>query len=174
MLKRPISYTDYNDQDVKDEIFYFNLTSDEINKLELGMRDGIVRTLTSLALSDDREPMYDFIRNLVLNSYGEKSEDGKRFRKLDDDGKKLSIAFSEHAAFVALLDELLENDQAATAFLQGIFPKKYQEAMNDPDNIKSASEHVEQLKQKLGVAEAPSLPDIAGDAKKQKAEKAGK
>lgn len=56
---------------------------------------------------------------IILTAYGEKSDDGRRFVKSDE----LSQAFKETEAYSELFMELLTDDKAAAAFINGILPK---------------------------------------------------
>ena len=77
---------------------------------------------------------------LILKSYGEKSLDGKSFIKVDSEGRPLSIAFSQTAAYDALFMELATDADKAAAFVNGILPKKFQK-----DNLKEVIDSANKL-----------------------------
>lgn len=121
MLKRNITYIDYNDQTVTEEL-YFNLTKAELAKLQVKMDGKYLDHLKYLIANQKVEGIFDFFYNLVLDAYGRRSEDGKKFYKTKEerDEFEASIAFSE------LLAELINDTPAMSAFSRAILPKDFQ------------------------------------------------
>jgi len=128
MLKRPITYTDFDDNEVT-ETFYFNLMKSEIVKLELGHDGGLDGWIKKVSKTQDNEAIYEEFKRIVLLSYGEKSEDGKRFIK----SPEAREAFSQTAAFDSLLIEMMSNQDVLVTFVKGIMPKDMQEAIAQAD-----------------------------------------
>jgi len=60
-----------------------------------------------------------FFKDLVLLSYGKKSDDGKRFVK----SKEISKEFSETPAYSDLFMELASDAEKAAEFVNGLIPK---------------------------------------------------
>ena len=60
-----------------------------------------------------------YFKELILKSYGVKSDDGKRFIK----SPELSEAFSQTEAYSELYMELLGNSEYAVKFIQQVMPK---------------------------------------------------
>lgn len=118
MLKRKIKYTDFNDEE-HEEVFYFNLSKTEVMDLELSPDGGYANMLQRIIEAQDTKAIIDTFKTLILSAYGERSEDGKRFRKSEE----ISHNFSEHAAYQALFMELGTNDVAAAEFILGVFPQ---------------------------------------------------
>lgn len=118
MLKRDITYEDFNGA-IQIEPFYFNLSKPEIVDLEVEFPGGFAAMIQKIIESDDKKAILDQFKRIILLSYGEKSEDGKRFVKTDD----IREAFSHTAAFQTLLMELMTEDGAAVNFLKAILPK---------------------------------------------------
>lgn len=118
MLKRPITYTDFNDQKVTD-IFYFNLTKAELVDLEVkGGPAGLGETIKRIIETKEHAKLLDEFKALILRSYGVKSEDGKRFIKTPE----LAAEFEQTAAYSELFMELATQDNAAADFIVGILP----------------------------------------------------
>lgn len=117
MLKKSITYTDYNGT-VRTEDFYFNLTKAEIAELELGTTGGLTEMIKRIVAANDMPTIISIFKKLILQAYGEKSPDGKRFVKSEE----LSTAFSQTEAYSELFMELATNDVAANAFFEGIIP----------------------------------------------------
>ena len=89
MITRTIPYTDYNGIQRKEK-FYFDLTQFEATEIAVELPDGIIEELsedgtnqqqTAIHLMEKlgRKGVMDFIKKMVLKSYGVKSTDGRRF-----------------------------------------------------------------------------------------------
>lgn len=122
MLKKTITYTDYNDIE-RTEDFYFNLSEAELMEMELTVDGGMVEKLQRIIKSKNGPEIVKFFKEMVLKAYGVKSDDGRRFIKSDE----LSQAFSQTEAYSQLYMEFATNDKAAAEFVNGIMPKKLQE-----------------------------------------------
>lgn len=118
MLKRNITYEDFNGETVTD-VFYFNMAKSELVEMEMSALNGFSKSLARIIETKDAKSLIDEFKKLILLSYGEKSDDGKRFVKND----ALREAFSQTAAYQSLFMELATNDKAAAEFIQGILPK---------------------------------------------------
>lgn len=117
MLKKTITYTDYNGVE-RTEDFYFNLSKAEIMEMELGVSGGYAEMLKSVVNANDAPTLIKIFKDLVLRAYGEKSADGKRFVKSD----AISEAFSQTEAYSILFMELATNADEAAKFVNGIVP----------------------------------------------------
>ncbi len=117
MLKKTISYTDYNGTK-RTEDFYFNLTKAEISEMELEIPGGMSEMLKRITAAQDTPTLVKIFKDLILRSYGTKSDDGRRFIKT----KELKEEFSQTEAYSELFMELATNADAASAFIHGIIP----------------------------------------------------
>lgn len=117
MLKRSITYTDFNDKEAT-EVFYFNISKSELLELEVSTEEGFGESLKKIVAAENSKVLIETFKKIILEAYGQKSEDGKRFIKND----KLREEFSQTAAFNALFMELATNDNAASEFIRGIMP----------------------------------------------------
>ena len=121
MLTKTIKYTDYNGVE-REEKFLFNLSKAELMEMELGTTGGLAETIQNVVEAQDTPSIIKIFKDLILKAYGEKSADGKRFIKIDENGKPLSIAFSQTEAYSELFMELSSNAEAAANFIKGIIP----------------------------------------------------
>jgi len=120
MLKRKITYEDYNDPPKTHiEDFYFNLSEAELMELENSREGGLADSLQKLVDEKDLAGLISEFKKLVLVAYGIKSEDGKRFQKSDD----IREAFSQHPAYSVLFMELSLDAGLAAEFVNGIMPR---------------------------------------------------
>lgn len=117
MLKKTIKYEDYNGNTLEED-FYFNLTKAEIAQMELEVPGGMSATLEKVTKAQDTPALINIFQDLILRSYGVKSDDGKRFVK----NAKMREEFSQHAAYSVLFMELATNAEAAAEFVNGIIP----------------------------------------------------
>lgn len=122
MLKKTIKYEDYNGVE-RNEDFYFNLTKAELFQMELGFDGGLEEYIMKIIKAQDVKTIIDLFKKLILQSYGEKSDDGKRFIKINDEGVNLANRFAQTEAFSQLYMELATDDNAASEFIKGIIPK---------------------------------------------------
>lgn len=118
MLKKTITYTDYNDVE-RTEDFYFNLTKAELSEMELSTSGGLENYIKRIVASRDSTSIIALFKELILKAYGEKSDDGRRFVKSEE----ISNAFAQTEAYSDLFMELATNAESATAFVNGITPK---------------------------------------------------
>lgn len=117
MLKKTISYVDYNGTK-RTEDFYFNLTKAEISEMELEIPGGMSEMLKRITAAQDTPTLVKIFKDLILRAYGVKSDDGRRFIK----SQQLKEEFSQTEAYSELFMELATNADAASAFINGIIP----------------------------------------------------
>ena len=127
MITRTIEYTDY-DGNKRKEKYYFNLTQFEATEIAMEMPDGVIEEIeegeeqrvTAIHLTEKlgKKGVLDFIKNIVLKSYGVKSPDGKRFIKSEE----LSTEFSQTPAFSSFMMRLMTDDMEASKFINGVIP----------------------------------------------------
>ena len=129
MLKKTITYTDYDGVERKED-FYFNLNKAELIEMELGTNGGLAKRIQKIVDIQDVTAIIKIFKDLVLKAYGVKSDDGKRFIK----SKELSEEFAQTEAYANLFMELASNSEEATRFMNGILPAQPGNAI--PDSVK--------------------------------------
>ena len=117
MLKKTITYTDYNGAE-RTEDFYFNLSRAEIMEMEMGTSGGLAEMIQKIVAAQDVPSIIKIFKDLILKAYGEKSLDGKHFVKSEE----ISTAFSQTEAYSQLFMELATNAESASNFINGIVP----------------------------------------------------
>lgn len=119
MYKKTITYTDYNGVE-RTEDFYFNLSKAEIAEMSMTAPGGDISAhLERIVNAKDPKVIVDTFKQLIMMSYGEKDETGRRFVK----SKELSEAFAQTEAYSEFFMELATDDKAGTAFVNGIIPQ---------------------------------------------------
>lgn len=131
MLKKTMTYTDFNGLE-RTEDFYFNFTKAEIAEMELGTTGGFTTVIKKIVDSKDGAAIIKTFKDLVLDSYGVKSADGRTFIKSEN----LRNSFAQTQAYSDLFMELATDADAAAAFVNGIVP---------PDVAEMAKEEGKQL-----------------------------
>lgn len=124
MIKKTIKYTDYNGVE-RTEDFYFNLNKAEVIEMEVSVEGGYSELIDRIIKTNDNREIVNVLKTIILKSYGEKSIDGKRFMKVDDNGNPLYRKFEDTEAFVELYMELANNAKEAAEFINAVIPSKW-------------------------------------------------
>ena len=127
MIKKTITYTDYNDVE-RTETFWFHLNKAELMEMELGTTGGMTEMIQKIVAAQDAPAIIKIFKDLVLKSYGEKSLDGKRFIKSEE----VSEAFKQTEAYSILFMELATDPDKAAEFVNGIIPSDIAKQASNP------------------------------------------
>jgi len=120
MLKKNISYEDLDGNKVTDTC-YFNLSKTEIITLQATNVGGLEGLMQRTLDSRNEGQAFIGLKDLVLISYGERSDDGKRFYKSDE----IKRNFEQSLAFDALIVEFLTDENAGIDFFKAVVPKDW-------------------------------------------------
>ncbi len=130
MLKKSITYTDYNGEKQTDEC-YFNLSKAELLEMEMSEKGGFENYIKKLMEEKDNKKIYALFKDLILMSYGQKSADGRTFiKKKMVDGQMIYLKdeFEQTEAFTELMMELISGgDEAMAKFINALIPKEIAE-----------------------------------------------
>lgn len=121
MLSKTLTYTNYSGVEVT-ETFYFNLTKAELTLWETSEDGGVSSRLKRMVDSKDGKTIMATFYDVMMRSYGEKSDDGRRFIK----SPELSKAFSETVAFDIIFSEMMADPEKALDFVQKVLPPDLQ------------------------------------------------
>lgn len=117
MLKKTVTYKNFNDEEITED-FYFHFTQAEIVEMENSQQGGLHKTLEKIVATKDNKGLIEIFKDVVLNAYGEKSPDGRRFIKTPE----VREAFSQTNAYSDIFMELASNDVAAHEFIDAVLP----------------------------------------------------
>ena len=118
MYKKTVKYEDFNGVE-RTEDFYFNLTKSELVDMRFSVDGGLEAYLERIInASNEREIVRNF-RSILLASYGEKSDDGRHFKK----SPEITRDFENHAAFSSIILEFMTDSNSATTLINAIMPK---------------------------------------------------
>ena len=116
MFKYNIKYTDYNGVE-REEPHYFNLSKAELMEMELSTQAGVEEMIRVMIATNDNAKIVKTFKDLILKSYGIKSEDGRRFIKSEE----LKNQFEQSEAYSEFFMKLLANeDDLQTKFINGV------------------------------------------------------
>lgn len=124
MLKKTITYKDFNDTERTEE-HRFHLSKAEITDMELTTEGGLSAKLQAIVNSNSTPEILGIFKDFILKSYGILSDDGRAFMKVDPvTGERYANRFAQTKAFEEFYIELLSDANAAAAFINGIMPKE--------------------------------------------------
>ena len=119
MISEKIKYVDYDGTE-REETCYFNFNKDELMELEMSKDGGLGKWLRKIVESKQTSQVQKYYKKFILSAYGEKSNDGREFRKYDDDGRPLWRKFESTGAFHELYYKLMTDEDYAIKFINGI------------------------------------------------------
>lgn len=157
MFKYEIPYTDYNGVERK-ETAYFNLSKAELMEMELSTKAGVEEMIRVLIATNDNAKVVKIFKDLILKSYGIKSEDGRRFIK----SQELRDQFEQSEAYSEFFMKLLQNeDSLQTKFINGVISGSNVPNMGEKeaiDKLKELGYDTTQI-EKANVVEMPKSSD---------------
>ena len=118
MYKKTVTYEDYNGVE-RTEDFFFNLTKAELTEMQVSVAGGYAAMIDNIAKAKDTAAMINIFKELIIKSYGIKSDDGRRFIKRPE----LTQEFMDTPAFSATYMDLVTDDKAAAEFINKVIPK---------------------------------------------------
>lgn len=118
MYKHTVTYEDFNGN-TRTEDLYFNLSRSELVILDNSVPGGMGNRLTRMVKAADNVEIMETVEWLLRNTYGIKSEDGRRFIK----GDAIFDEFKQTEAFDAFFMELVSDEDMMANFVRGVLPK---------------------------------------------------
>lgn len=131
MLKKIIKYEDYNGNE-REDVRYFNITETELIKMSALYEKPLSEKMEEAVKNKDNKLILNIFEDILLKSYGVKSEDGTRFIK----NKELTDEFIQSEAYNKLFVELATNTDELLSFIINVLPK----------NVSSKLPSIEELK----------------------------
>lgn len=141
MYVKKVTYTDYNG-DERTETCMFNLSKAELSQMQMEQVGGLDARLAKMIEMHDAPSIMKTIKDLLHRSYGQKSEDGRRFIKVDPaTGVCLADEFEQTEAYSQIYMDLCTNAEMTAEFIANVVPKDVAEAAK-----LYQKEHPEELK----------------------------
>lgn len=124
MYAKKIKATDFNGVE-REETFYFNLTEAELAEWQMSESGGLKGILEKIVETTNEPDIINFFKEVICKSYGEKSNDGKFFKKEDPMRGKYYYDFVATEFYNTLFMELATDTNSASEFINGIVPAKF-------------------------------------------------
>lgn len=169
MYRKVITYIDFNGNQ-KTGNFYFNLTRPELVEMQRSPLVEMQKIIDRIRSMEDPETeltveekdmiqdkMGTILRDLVIQSYGIKSEDGERFTKRIGN-RRFGVGedFVETMAYDALYMEMLGNPKNLINFVRMIIPANLQSELENNSEFKASMKELEE------AVEADNITPIQG------------
>nr|DAJ32278.1 MAG TPA: hypothetical protein [Caudoviricetes sp.] len=125
MIKMNVSAETF-DGDMVTETLWFHMNKVDLIELQQSEPGGFTDTLQAFMSRKsedwtmaDKFKLFDFFRTMVDKAYGERSSDGKRFRK----SPEILANFKDSIFYDEFVLSLLEDEQKSIKFFNGVMPK---------------------------------------------------
>lgn len=129
------TYTDFNGTERK-ETFHFFISTAELMEMQLVTEGGLAAKIQAIIDAKDQPTLVKLFKDLLLKSYGEKSDDGRRFIKSEE----MSKAFTETPVYSELYMKLITDSDLASEFINGIIPDNIEEEVKKYQKVSGSSE----------------------------------
>lgn len=111
MFKHTVEYTDFNGNQRKDDL-YFHLSLPEVTRITAEIGKDINEYIKELTDNKDLNELLKFIEMVMLNSYGQKTMDGRTFQKTPE----IRHAFEHSQAYAEIFEQFMTNPDLARKF----------------------------------------------------------
>lgn len=125
MIKMNVSAETF-DGDMVNETLWFHMNKVDLIELQQSEPGGFTDTLQAFMsrkpedwTMKDKFKLFDFFRTMVDKAYGERSSDGKRFRK----SPEILANFKDSIFYDEFVLSLLEDEEKSIKFFNGVMPK---------------------------------------------------
>ena len=124
MIKRTITYKDFDGESVTED-FFFNMMEADFVDLDFkyeqygglrGYLTNLIKDIQDKGENAPKKPMYDFLKEMISVSVGKRI--GKRF----DRSKEVKDMFFQTGAYSGFLMDLLNDPEGIPTFIDGITP----------------------------------------------------
>lgn len=117
MLKETVKYLDFDGVE-QTETLYFNINRMELISMQARYgKEDMAKYIERIVEEQDFAKIHDLLNDIILTSYGKKSEDGKRFLKSEE----IKEEFRTSLAYESLVESFFDDEGATLGkFVQGI------------------------------------------------------
>lgn len=128
------TYVDFNGTQ-RTEDFLFHFSQAELMEMEMSIEGGFSARVQRIINTNSRPELLKIMKEFVLDAYGIKSEDGRRFRKNAD----IRQSFVECPAYSKIFMRLATDAKAAADFINGVTPDDMPKPDAEPVAIPAAT-----------------------------------
>lgn len=119
MIKKTVTYKDFNDEEQTDELLFHMSKADLIQlQMEEG-GDGFGEYIQQITDAEDSAEVWRIFKKILKMSFGKKSPDGKRFIKTDEQWDE----FTSSEAYSTLVMDLMSDPNAMAEFITKLVPQ---------------------------------------------------
>lgn len=125
MIKMNVSAETF-DGDMVTETLWFHMNKVDLIELQQSEPGGFTDTLQAFMsrkpedwTNKDKFKLFEFFRTIIDKAYGERSSDGKRFRK----SPEILANFRDSIFYDEFVLSLLEDEKKSIKFFNGVMPK---------------------------------------------------
>lgn len=129
MIKKTVEIEDFNGVTRKVDC-YFNIMKSEAMSMTFKSGGNLPEMLQRIIDEKDQVKLGKLFEDLILKTYGIKSDDGMYFRKSEE----ISNRFKDTPAYDKIYMELLTDTDAAQNFINGVVPKDLAQAALELEN----------------------------------------
>lgn len=127
MLRKNISYTDFNGNKTAEDV-YFNLNKAELIDLEVMADKPMSQILEEIGKTPNARDVIGLFKLFIDRAYGIKTADGRHFIKNDN----ILSDFKSSEVYSELLWKIVSDAKFAVEFIEGLVPEDLlQQAMNE-------------------------------------------
>lgn len=124
------------------ETSYFNMTRVELMRWQAETNDNLAENMREAVEDNDFGKIITYFEELIRRSYGEKSDDGKRFIK----NAQKTEDFMSSPVYDELFWRITQDPKQAEVFLAGVIPDtkgisnvKQPDSVGDQNNVKAVT-----------------------------------
>lgn len=164
MLKKIITYTDFNGQQHTED-FYFNLSKAELAEWEMreNLSGGLGHKLEAVIKSGDGRLIMDIFKEIIAKSIGKRSADGRSFIK----NEQITQEFLGSGAYEELFMELISDPDAAKNFINAVVPQNLDQVANEMLQRQKTSSATTQQQINVATGTPQQQFNLTGGAVKQ-------
>lgn len=119
MIKKEVTYTDFNDEEQTD-ILLFHLSKADLVQLQMEEGGaGFGDYIQQIVDAENSAEIWRIFKKILRMSYGKKSSDGKRFIKNED----LWVELESSEAYSTLVMDLMTDPAAMAEFIAKLVPQ---------------------------------------------------
>ena len=111
MFTHTVEYVDFNGNS-REEKLHFHLSLPEVTRIEAEIGKSLEDHIKELTTNNRLKDLLDFLEKMLLTAYGEKTEDGKSFRK----NAEIRDMFEHSQAYAEIFEQVLTNHGLARKF----------------------------------------------------------
>lgn len=119
MYVKQIEYVDFNGTERKED-FYFHLSLPELTRIETRIKSPFKDYIEKLVANNETAELLKFLEEVMLTSYGEKTDDGRSFTK----SPEITKAFENSQAYAEFFEMLLTEEGMAQEFGEKVGERK--------------------------------------------------